>query len=425
MRRSLMVLLVLCLITFGGNLVQAQEINILMETVPDTDYVIACLDQFEKESGIKVNIEAITYASMHEKLLPQLLGKSTYDVIVVDKQWVGEFVSAGWLEPLDPYIEASGFDTSVYVPSLFNQVGQVNGVTYMLPFYNYSMGLVYRTDIFADEDLKAAYKAEFGTELKVPTEVDEFVQVAKFMTREYKGQQLYGLIPQLARGVGIHAEWANLMYALGGDYFDENWNATVNSGGALAAAELLLELYKTCAPVAATSYDFDEVFTAMSQGQGAMMVTYGWMLASLNNPANSRVAGNVDMTIMPGGHGVGGGWGWAIPANSSNKDAAWAFLNWVESFDVAKQRALLGGSPTRTDIFEDADVRAKYPATVTMQQIVENGRPMPVMTYANAVVEVLARELSQIIVENKTVKAGMDTAAAEMNELVKNDPLVK
>ena len=114
-----------------------KEINILMEEVPDTTIVQNQVAAFEEETGIKVNIETIGYSSMHEKLLTQMIGASNaYDVVVVDCYWVGEFITAGWLEDLGPYIEKSGFDTTQYVDSMMNMVGQVDGVTPMIPFNN-------------------------------------------------------------------------------------------------------------------------------------------------------------------------------------------------------------------------------------------------------------------------------------------------
>jgi ABC-type glycerol-3-phosphate transport system substrate-binding protein len=119
---------------------QAQTINILMESVPDTRFVQEVLPEFEQATGIDVELEVVNYAEMHTKLVPQLVSPTgSYHVIVVDFYWVGEFIKAGWLQPLDERIAADGFDTSVYFDSLMNLVGQVDGVTYMLPFYNYAM----------------------------------------------------------------------------------------------------------------------------------------------------------------------------------------------------------------------------------------------------------------------------------------------
>ena len=146
-----------------------KELNILMEQVPDTDYVLELLDKYEEETGVKVNVEAVNYEIMHEKLMTQLTAKeSNYDVLVVDNYWVGEFVEAGWMEDLSPYIKESGFDTSKYVKSMWEMVGEVDGTPYMIPFYNYMFSLIYRTDIFADKDLQAKYKEETGKELKMP-----------------------------------------------------------------------------------------------------------------------------------------------------------------------------------------------------------------------------------------------------------------
>lgn len=114
----------------------ADTLNILMEGVPDTEFVKQVVPEFEAATGHKVNLEVVNYAEMHTKLVPQLVApKGSYSVIVVDFYWVGEFVKAGWLQPLDERIAADKFDTSVYVPALMDLVGKVDGTTYMLPFY--------------------------------------------------------------------------------------------------------------------------------------------------------------------------------------------------------------------------------------------------------------------------------------------------
>ena len=63
----------------------------------------------------------MNYVEMHTKLVPQLLApQGSYDAIVVDFYWVGEFTKAGWLQPLDELIKPGRVDTSVYVPALMD-----------------------------------------------------------------------------------------------------------------------------------------------------------------------------------------------------------------------------------------------------------------------------------------------------------------
>lgn len=410
-----LILAVLLSLGVGAHARDGITINILMETVPDTEFIQELLPRFEEETGITVNIETLTYVAIRERLLPQFVApQGAYDVIVVDKQWVGEFVGADWLLPLDDYIAASGFDTDVYVPAMFEMLGAVNGVTYMLPFYNYTMGLVYRTDILEAEGLE------------VPQTVEDFVAAAKALTKDTNGDgaiDQYGITMQLARGVGIHAEWANQFFSLGGWYYDDEWNATVNDEAGVQALRNLIDLYQNAAPEGATGYNFDEQAELMRQGRAAMMVTYSWMLASLNNPDQSQVAGNVAMAVMPGGHGVQGGWGWAIPRSAPNPDAAWQFINWVESFEIAKERALMGGQPTRVDVFEDPEVLEKYPYFDVIADMIATAKPVPIFGGAAQMVDILALQLSEAVAAGKDPQQALDEAAAAMNDLVVGDPL--
>ena len=167
----------LCATTLLSGIAQAETVSILMEGVPDTEYVKALLPEFEKATGITVNLEVVNYAEMHTKLVPQLVAKQGgYSAIVVDFYWVGEFTKAGWLQPLDERITADKVDTSVYVPAMMDLVGRVDGVTYMLPFYNYAMGLLYRKDLLENDKNKADFKALNGFDLAPPKTWDEYLK---------------------------------------------------------------------------------------------------------------------------------------------------------------------------------------------------------------------------------------------------------
>ncbi len=405
-------------------------INLLQETVPDLEYFKKFLPEFEEKTGIKVNIEEVTYTAMHEKLVPQLSAgpkAGAYDVIIVDKQWVGEFLCADWLLPLDDYIKRDNFDTSVYVPAMFEMLGEVNGVTYMLPFYNYTMGLVYRTDIFEDPQLKAEYQEKFGKPLEVPKTVEDYVEVAKFLTRDTDGDgkiDIYGAAMQLAR-FPAYAEYTHLLFGLDGWYYDENWKAAVNGEKGIKAINYLIDLYKNATTEAATGYFFNEQIEFFNQGKAAMIITYSWAPVLIDNPEKSRVAGKIGIALTPGGHGMQGGWGWAIPRSAPNPDAAWEFLKWVESFEIAKKRALEGGAPTRTDIFNDPDVLAKWPYQKLIGEWVKTGKPFPILCRSQEIVDTLSLNVSEALAGTKDPVAAMNDAAAVLNDITVGDPLIK
>lgn len=401
----------------------AETVNILMEAVPDTTYIQELLPEFEEATGIDVNLEVVNYAEMHTKLVPQLVSNSgSYSAIVVDFYWVGEFFKAGWMQPLDDRISADGFDTSVYVPAMMDLVGQVEGTTYMLPFYNYAMGLLYRTDLLEDEANKTAYMDAFGTELKKPETWDEYLQQVKFFTKDGS----YGVVNQGLRPDPIAMEWSNYLFAKGGEFIDDGWHATFNSPEGVAALEDYITNLNDYGPVGAASFSFDEAFNVFSQGQAYSYITYNFFRAAVDDASGSAIVGKGEIMGVPGqtpeeGGSLNGAWGWAIPKSSPNPDAAWEFLKWVESSEIAKKRALLGGSATRLDVFDDAEVIAKYPQTTALKELLLGSHNFPTFTYTPQFVEVLGRELSLAVSGEKSAQEALDAAAAEFDELAIKD----
>jgi multiple sugar transport system substrate-binding protein len=407
---------------------QAQTIHILMETVPDTAYIQELLPEFTAATGIDVEIEAISYIDMHSKLVPQLASPAGgYDAIVVDFYWVAEFSKADWMMPLDELIARDGVDTSVYLPPLMNLVGKVGDVTYMLPFYNYSMGVIYRADLLADPKEQEAFKAKYGTDLKVPESWDEYRKQVEFFSRDTDGdgnRDFFGTINQGQRGDCICMQWSNYLYANGGRYHDGNWKATFNGPEGIKAVEDFRNDIAQHGPVGAESFCFDEPSTIFGQGKAYSFVTFNILLAGFNDPASSSVVGKAGIAPNPGG-GLNGGWGWAIPNSSQNKDAAWTFIKWVESKDTVKKRTLAGGAPTQGWVFDDPDVVAKRPEMGMLKALVATAQEFPTFTYTVDMVEVLGRELNLAVTGQKDPKEALDLAAEEFNKLAARDGLLK
>ena len=426
--RTMLCMLFLGVFVMWSGIAMAEDVTLrlLMEDVPDTHVITPYLPDFEAETGIKVEFEVVQYLDMHSKLVPQFLtSNASYDVIVVDNYWAGEFPAAGWLEPLDSYVEKDKVDISKYIPAMLDMVGYYpmtgsDKQLFMFPFYNYTMCLVYRVDLMENADLQAKYKELYGKDMVLPQSMADYVQMCKFMQ---DNAEVYGSAMQAGRGDPIVMEWSNYLFALDGDYYDDNWNATINDSRSIQAIKDYMENVNQAAPRGALNFNLDDAFRVMSQGQAWSMITYNWMLAVLDDPEKSKVAGKVAIAPLPEGKSLAGGWGWGIAYNSSHKEEAWQFIKWVESFDIAKKRALNGGAPTRSDVLLDPEVLAKYPHYKVVEEILAKSKPVPEFQYSTQMVEIVGRELSLIGAEGKDPQVAMDEAAKELDELAEKAKL--
>lgn len=404
----------------AGSVAFAQQatLRVLMEDVPETHIIQELLPAFEAETGIRVEFEIVQYGPMHDKLITQLLAPTnSYDVLQVDFLWAGEFPAGGWLEPLEPYVEASGFDLDPYLPSMLDLVGYYEDTLYMIPMYNYAMGLIYRTDVLEDPELQRAYLAEFGRDLAFPATVDEYVDLSVFIA---ENTEMAGAAMQGQRGDPNFLEFSNYLFGLGGSFVDDDWGVVLDGPVGRRAMELYARNIQDAAPTGALNFNLDDTYRVMCQGAAWSFVTYWWMLPQVDDAeACPASAGNVALVPMPGGHGVAGGWGWGIPSNSAQKDAAWQFIAWVESDEVIKQRALRGHAPTRLDAFTDADVLALYPYYANVLEIVESAMSVPLFAFTAQMEEDVGREISEASAGSKTPEAATTAAASALQALLR------
>jgi ABC-type glycerol-3-phosphate transport system substrate-binding protein len=391
-----------------------------MEDVPETHIIEALLPEFTKATGIKVEFQKLVYSDMHQKLVTQLTGNASYyNVLEVDFLWAGEFPEAGWVTDLKPFVDKSNFDLKPFIPSMMDLVGTHKGTLYMIPMYNYSMGILYRTDLLQDAKLQAAYKTATGKDLALPTTLADYVEISEFMN---KNAGVAGSAMQSQRGDPNSMEFSNYLFSNGGHYLDDSGKVALNSPEAVKALELYVDNLKNGAQKGALSATLDDTFRLMCDGKAWSMVTYWWMLPQVDSKdACPNVAGKVALSVMPGGHGESGAWGWAIPKNESAElqDAAWKFISWVQSKEVSAQRAMQGHAPTRSDTYSDATVQAKYPYYKQALDVVASGEPFPIFTYSAQYEDVLGRQLSLAGSGDVKPADAIKAAADGLEELMK------
>jgi multiple sugar transport system substrate-binding protein len=386
----------------------AGTVRVLMEGVPDTDIVKGMLAEFNKKyPKITVNIQSIVYDQIRDKIVASFQAPTpTYDMAIIDNPWMGDFAKAGFLKPLDEYIKNTpNYDYQDFSAPL-RAIGEVDGKTYGVPFYNYGLGLIYRTDLF-----KTAGLAE-------PATLADLATAAKKLTTSKRA----GIAMQPQRGYKAFEEWGNYLDAAGGSIYGSDGKVHLNTTAAKLALNTYIQMYKTSAPKDSLNWAFDEALRAVSSDKAAMMVSYNWMLPTLNKqggPAGA-LAGKFKLATMPGGKQILGLWDWAIPANSKVSDAAWAFISWLTSKAGEAARVSAGGAPVRTSVLTDPAVAASgggadYLATVG--KILGNAEPLCHGSSCDEMINAVGTELNAAIAGKQSVDKALLAAETQANKI--------
>src|SRR3954453_19474082 len=87
--------------------------------------------QYEKETGVKVDVQLIARDAIHEKMATLFAAKdSSFDIFNLDYNWVPEFAGSGQLEPMDDVVGAT--DKADFFPKAL-QVASYDGKLYGIP----------------------------------------------------------------------------------------------------------------------------------------------------------------------------------------------------------------------------------------------------------------------------------------------------
>lgn len=343
---------------------------------------------WEELTGIKINVIEVPVEQIFTKIMQEYrAGTGAYDVLNVIPNQMPDLALVGALEPLDDLMAKFGYTDEVQniLPVYRDNWMKVEGTTYGLPDDGDVMVLYYRTDIFGDEALKAAYLEEYGTELQVPQDWEEFGQVGAFIT-ENTGPETYG-------GTYIHAPGAaNYMFqerfrTEGGKFFDaDTMRATVNGEAGIRVFEQMrAEL--DWMPSGVEQWGFIEALQSLLSGESAMSITwppigrwaagYGRDSEALAWLPETQVAGKIGYALTPGGHPeLAIGFSLSVASTSKQKEAAYLFAQWMNSEEISAQRVQLPYAlrdPFRTSHFDDPSYKELWPEAEAYLAVLQAG----------------------------------------------------
>ena len=315
--------------------------------------------QYEKETGVKVDVQLIGRDAIHEKMATLFAGAdSSFDIFNLDYNWIPEFSAGGHLLEMDDVLSAE--DKSDFFP-LALKVATYNGKLYGVPQTVHPHLLWYRTDIYGDAATKDAFKAATGHDLTPPKTMDEWLEQSKFLNgRTYGGQKVAAWAAQAAKGFGNVHTWYSFLSTYGGKAFNDDFSkSTLDTPEGLAATQVWAEMMKLM-PAGANSFTYDDVTTAAQQGSVATALQWSWGAFAVDDPKNSRTVGKWEFVQVPSAkagepsHPHLAEWVIAVSKYSTHADEAKKFAAWLETKknDVV-QASLGGGDPVRLSSYSD------------------------------------------------------------------------
>ena len=389
-------------------------INFLADSRSEYDTMLTLIDEFESETGITVNYTSLQETQMRSKTALEVSADSTdIDVVMVDFMYLQEYAKNGYLADLTSLFGevCPEFSTEDYMDA-FIDACTVDGSLYGVPLYQDCNIMVLRGDLLEKYNLK------------IPETYDELMNVAKTIS-EGEGN-IAGIAMRGAAGAGMNEwTWPTFLSGFGGAYYDDNYNATLNSANAVEALTYYRDILKNYGPSGVANYSYTEVQNDIMQGNAAIMIDSATLAVRCENPEASTVAGKLVYAPVPSkGDGTkadSGFYSWilSIPEHSARKEAAAQFVEWLTSKEIAGKC----GFSAPNSALESTYNIVGYDGTNmydVMIKALENSTPdyRPRSSVSNDVGEIVSVAISETLSGEKEPEAALNDANAKLQEVL-------
>ena len=414
------------------------ELNVLAEATLNSEILAELAPEFTAMTGIEVNIETAPFAQLVQSVtLDFSTGAGDFDVVSIPYDYLGAYAGSGYREEITPLIDANadkvgdGFNQEDILPGLWATAAQWDGKYYGMPSNSAVTMMIYREDLISDAGEQAAFKAAYGYDLAPATTWEQYYDIAEFFTRdagetlagEVLEQPIYGVTIAGKRHEAAVFEWINYANSFGGGVVSPEGELVVDSAGSVESLEYMSSLGEF-SPPGYTSATWDEVTAQLQQGIAVQAISWGDTAGAMENPEQSAVVGKMgygDVPVLAVGddpHALHGAWTYTISAQAENVDAAYLFTAWALSESVQKSIGELGGVPATWSAFEDPELVASLPSWPQQLSSLENALARPRNAEWPQMLEQLALQVSNALVEESTASDALTDAQNEITSIL-------
>lgn len=411
-------MLFLFIAAFSGHAWSGETIKVYLGQHSWSDACMKLVPEFEKETGIKVDLEVYAEQQLSQKLTVMFAsGDSEVDVYLLRPPQEARLLRKNaWCEDLTPYIKDDAeYDFADFQPSSIATTN-IDGVQTCIPIMNESQIIYYRKDLFEKNGLA------------VPRTFAELEEAAKKLTD--KPNDFYGIVGRGARSPLV-TQFSSYLYGFGGDFMDvKTRKSRIDTPEFIAAAEYYGRLMREYGPPGTLNMGWTQAIAVFQQGKAAMYIDASTQYPNLLDPARSKVADKTGIGLFPAGPKAHKFydvtcWAIAMSSNSKKKDAAWKFIRWMTD---KKRCTVIQGDyavqGARMSVFRDPAGVKSYPPDMieTFAQTAKYsvGIDRPVVTQVEQARDIIGTVVN-VAISGGNVKAAAAAADKSFQELIDRD----
>lgn len=413
----------------------ATEIKMVYWTGPESLAMAQVIDNYNagqgKTDGVQVQMVLFGREGFWERQETLMAAKSPeVDVFFTASYYVGRQEPA--LDPITSVVPNIG-EAGVFIPSSLDSL-TINGTRYGIPLDVSLHFMYYRTDLIEklmsdaawQEKYTAIAKEKLGLDL-APKPIDEwswddFKAAALFFTKSINPDSPteYGTALQAKNLIYNVMIWGNILYSLGGSWFDQNGDPNFDTKEFRDAAMIYADIIRLGAsPAASTTFEYGEANQAFMTEQAAFMLQWNAAFNELNGPA-SPISGKVGIARIPGPKGVSytHSLGVALNKYGTNKEATAKWLNYLATQEAMEAYASAGGLPPVAAVL--TSMGAQRPDFAKTAEFLEKYAYTPSTgPHVFGILEILAKHLSAVWAGQKDADSAAKESQAEVLELIK------
>lgn len=370
-------------------------------------------------TGISATWGDVPFGEFQSKIIAEVTaGSAAFDLIAYVDAW-GPSISQ-YMEPLDSYIEADGWDLENY-PGAYLRAGETaDGMRFGLPMRGHPFMFFYRADLFEEQGLE------------VPTTWEEVEAAAEVLKGAYP--DIYPLSVYYGINAGQNLFWWEaLLWGNGGDVLDENNRPIFNSPEGVEATERYISwIEKGYTSPGSVAFNEQEGNQEFNQGRAAMFVGWWWMYSRMTNCETNpaEVCENALFAKTPSWEGgtaasYGHIWNVGINAASENKEAAWEYMKFMLNEGTEKSVVIDDSDPSvntnvavRLSVLADEEVNEAHGGLQAVgAEILENARTQVLLPEWPEIMSILEVAINDMA-NGAEVQATLDQAAADVNDVM-------